>query len=67
MTDRDYRAIAWLEAQHGPDWYIGNATVTDWRRAYAAVDAASPVGWIVPLPDGSLHYLPEPETETEAG
>jgi hypothetical protein len=39
MTDRDHRAIAWLEAQHGSDWYIGDASLTDWQHAYAAVDA----------------------------
>jgi hypothetical protein len=42
MIDRDHRAIAWLEAQHGPDWYIGNANLTDWQHAYAAVDESPP-------------------------
>jgi hypothetical protein len=35
---RDERAQAWLEAQHGPDWYIGDATTAEWRAAYAEVD-----------------------------
>lgn len=35
--ERDTLAEEWLVAQHGPEWYIGNATFDDWMAAYAAV------------------------------
>lgn len=32
----DNRAQAFLEGQHGPDWYIGNASKREWDAAYEA-------------------------------
>lgn len=36
---RDRAAEEWLTAQHGPEWYIGEATAADWDAAYQAVSA----------------------------
>lgn len=36
---RDQAAEAWLTAQHGDDWYIGQASQAEWEAAYAAVEA----------------------------
>jgi hypothetical protein len=34
----DRSAENWLHAQHGKDWYIGNASSDEWKAAYEAVD-----------------------------
>ena len=36
--ERDRLAEEWLIAQHGPEWYVGDATAAEWEAAYAAVD-----------------------------
>lgn len=36
--ERDRVAEGWLRAQHGPDWYIGDASAADWEAAYASAD-----------------------------
>lgn len=40
-TARDLRAEEWLRSAHGPDWYIGDATLAEWEAAYDAVDEMS--------------------------
>jgi hypothetical protein len=39
--ERDKRAEDWLKAQHGPDWYIGDATDAEWEAAYAHIDGSA--------------------------
>lgn len=36
---RDDAAEAWLIARHAPDWYVGEASASEWAAAYEAVDA----------------------------
>ena len=35
---RDKAAELWLTVQHSKGWYIGEASMSDWQTAYAAID-----------------------------